>query len=108
MDKDKIAWYVFKEDWGNKAIKTFNIFRHTHFREDCKKAFKKYKNDIPAIQKEIKSILMYNYWCKCEYEIVITSFPPKEDVGEKVDIYSQVMMNWDIFFNYLLENHKYL
>ena len=79
---------------------------------------------------------MYWFWCKSEHEVVITSWPVyidkaeldrlnteyeeynnkwgqypykinvSPDVGEKVDVYSQITsLNWDIFVNYVW-NHK--
>ena len=77
---------------------------------------------------------MYNFWSKCEWEVVITDWPThitveelnrlqKEldghtaaygnppyalsvdlRVAEKIDVYDQIMLNWDIFINYLWEN----
>ena len=70
---------------------------------------------------------MYAFWSKSEYEVIITSWPPhiekeeferlaKEDIryrtwvnlsiGEKIDIYNQVMINWEAFKLYLLTNRK--
>jgi hypothetical protein len=77
--------------------------------------------------------LQYYYWSKSEYETIITSWPPyvedeelnrlnseKEkriqetgkfyraavnlNVGYKIDIYTQVMMNWDRFIDYIWNN----
>ena len=74
---------------------------------------------------------MYYFWCKCEYEVIITSFPTyitmneldrlnderwshkdrygtdyvrinvNPDTGAKIDIYTQVMNNFDIFCDYV-------
>ena len=74
---------------------------------------------------------MYYYWAKCEWEVVITSWPPhinmdeldrinkqrksefakydrepyclciNTDVRKKIDVYSQVMLNFDIFVDYV-------
>ena len=78
---------------------------------------------------------MSEYWSRCEYETVITSWPPHVDgkeidrlnkertehiekwgnfyctdvrlsVGEKIDVYSQVKLNWQHFINYLWNNRK--
>ena len=48
---------------------------------------------------------------KCEYEVVITSWPPMppergfKDL--KVDIYDQLELNWTAFFKYVLEHKAY-
>ena len=74
---------------------------------------------------------MYYFWCKCEWETVITSWPPhitmkeldrlntereketekynrepyclyvEPDISEKIDVYQQVMNNFDIFVDYV-------
>ena len=43
---------------------------------------------------------MYWFWSKCEHEIIISSWPYTDKAAAKIDIYQQVMMNWDIFLEY--------
>lgn len=130
----KLEWNVYKEDWNNNKIDVFNIFNHSRFYEDVKKALNKFDNK-EEFAEEIKKSLMWCYWCKSEYEIVITTWVPhitmleldrlnaerektlKEykrepyrlyvdpEVGEKIDIYSQIMLNWNIFVDYVW-SHK--
>ena len=80
--------------------------------------------------------LFYYYRSKCEWEVVITSWVPhitiselnrlneerertlKEhnrepyslyvnpDVGEKIDVYEQVMLNWNLFLDYVWSHKK--
>ena len=91
------------------------------------------KEDITKEEfaEKLQRIVRYYYWCKAEWEVVITSWAPhidkKEldrlnteyeehykkwgkypyslcvelDVGKKVDIYSQVELNWDLFVDYI-------
>lgn len=103
-----LVWYVFREDVNRKKIYEFNVFNHSHFIDDCKEVFKKFKGDRETIEKEIQRWLRYYYWCKCEHEIVITGFPPTDKIRRKVDIYTQILMNWDRFFEYLWNNQKEL
>ena len=130
----KLEWNVYREDWSKKKIEVFNIFNHSRFYEDVKKALKNFDNKEEFVE-EVQKSLMWCYWCKSEYEVVITTWAPhitmseldrlnterektlKEynrepyrlyvnpEIGEKVDIYSQVMLNKDAFFNYLW-SHK--
>lgn len=84
---------------------------------------------------KIDKSLMYMYWSRYEYEHVITTFPPhipveyidtilKErdekiemygkcrfvqaplEVGLKIDVYTQVQLNWTAFISYLWENRE--
>ena len=65
------------------------------------------KNKITSVdfKDRLKQVLMYYFWAKCEYEVIVSSFPPDEkSKDEKVDIYSQVMLNFDIFCDYVYSN----
>lgn len=131
-----LEYYVYNEDINNQEIIPYNIFRNSKFMEGLTKAYDQFvKNgDLNEFKEEVKHQLMYTYWGRCEYEVVITSWPPHVDVeeidrikkeidehnskyrwkqiraginlsvGEKVSIYDQVMLNFDIFFNYVLEH----
>lgn len=125
-----LKWNVYYHAFNDKEIKTFNIFNHGRFREDVEKHLKKYK-DKDEFAEKLKSSLMYYFWSKAEWEVVITSWVPhitmseldrlnaerekniKEynrepyslyvnpDVGEKIDVYEQVMNNWNVFLDYV-------
>ena len=78
--------------------------------EQLKKEFRRYAKhkDIEKLKAEIKSWAMYCFWSKCEYEIILTSFPERKDFKQKkVDVYQQLMLNWDSFVEYVLENKAY-
>lgn len=82
---------------------------------------------------KVRKAIMHEYWSRSEYETIITSWPPYIDdreldrlnterneriakygkfycaycnltVGVKVDVYSQIMMNWNHFIKYLWDN----
>ena len=101
-------WYVYIEDVNAKEIKKYNVFRSYNFLEGCKKAFKKYNKpeQIEDLEKEVRSWAMYSFWSKCEYEIILSSWPEREDFNEeKIDVYDQLCLNWNSFFKYTYE-HK--
>jgi hypothetical protein len=131
----KLEWFVFREDPNNKKIKVFNIFDHSLFLADVKKALKtkKTKEDF---EERVRIDLFYYFGSKCEHEIVVTSWPPyittdeldrlneeREErrneygkdpysmfvslnVSTKIDIYEQVRMNWCVFLDYLWSHKK--
>lgn len=97
-----MEWNVFYENFNGRKIESYNIFRHYSFYEDCKKAAKKYKDDRESFEKHIKSSLMYYYWSKCEWEIVLSSWPSGDRTPDrKIDVYDQVMLNWKPFIDYV-------
>lgn len=42
---------------------------------------------------------MYHFWSRCEYEVIIREWCGRE-AERKVDIYEQLMLNWDRFIDY--------
>lgn len=126
-----MIWNVYRNNFNTKKIEVFNIFDHISFLESVKKILKQTQNK-KEFSENIRKELLYYFWSKYEYEIIITSFPvyinQKElnkinsdnnsnsnnktkiniepDVGIKVDIYSQVMNNFDIFVDYIWNNKQ--
>ena len=126
-----MIWNVYRNNFNTKKIEVFNIFDHISFLESIKKILKQTQNK-KEFSENIRKELLYYFWSKYEYEVIITSFPvyinQKElnkinsdnnsnsnnktkisiepDVGIKVDIYSQVMNNFDIFVDYIWNNKQ--
>lgn len=105
-----MEWYVYIENINRKCIEKYNIFEHYSFLEDIKKAYKEADGNFQLFENKVKSSLTYYFWSKCEWEIILSDWPPSpEKFGfkkEKVDVYSQVMLNWNIFINYVWDNIK--
>ena len=147
---------VYKESFNEKKIVEYNIFNHSGFLKDLKNIKKAYNkklkefiakqnsdsagffNDMEMknfkskykeiFKQELNKALKYNFWGRCEYEIILTSWPPaitKEEskrvfdefqkrdhvretvnlsVDTKIDIYSQVHINFDLFADYVWNN----
>lgn len=65
-----MEWNVFCYNINKGKIETFNIFDHWKFNEDGQKSLKKFK-DKNEFKKVIESDLMYYFWSKSQYELVI-------------------------------------
>ena len=134
-DKLKLEWNVYTHDFNKNEIKIFNIFNHDRFLEDVMKDLKKYAIKEEFAER-LRGHLFYYYGSKCEWEVVITSWVPhitiselnrlneerekilkkynrepyrlyvNPDVGEKIDVYEQVMLNWDLFVDYVWSHKK--
>lgn len=131
----KLQWNVFNYNINKNEIEVFNIFDHGRFCKDVKDSLKKCETK-EEFSTQLKRNLTYYYWAKCEWEVIVTSWPPRINaeeferltdesekfhkehgiyppysmyvnlcVGKKVDIYSQVMLNFDIFVDYVW-SHK--
>lgn len=128
INLSQLHWFVYR----NKAdtIEPYDVFKHGRFVEDVRDALKSCPTR-DQFEAELGRAAMYNFWAKCEYEIVLTSWPygvnksniekaAKEledyalrwghyplrvgidlEVSEKIDIYDQLRLNWDRFVDYV-------
>lgn len=97
-----LEWNVYIGDFNNRRIEVHNIFDHWSFYNDCLKNKKKNGKDREAFFEEMRKDLMYYYWSKCEWEIILQHWPTREDFHDlKIDVYDQVRLNWDAFTDYV-------
>ena len=55
-----------------------------------------------AFAEALRRSLMYYFWSKCEWEVLISPWcGSKKNETIKVDVYWQVMNNWDHFLDYV-------
>lgn len=125
-----MVWNVYREDFNRRAIVKYNIFDHSSFAKDVEKLLKE-DISKDEFAKNMRRSLFYYFGSKTEYETVITSCPVHIDkteldklnteyeeynnkwshypykinvapeVGKKVSVYDQVMMNWEPFVEYV-------
>lgn len=96
-----LEWNVFYHSINSQKITTFNIFQHSGFYNDVRKSLKKFK-DKNEFAEQLRRDLFYYFGSKCEYEVVVKPWVGgrgHEDI--KVDIYTQVRNNWDVFVDYV-------
>ena len=107
-----LTWNVYIEDINKRCIEVHNIFNHSRFVDDLKKARNKFKDDKEGFTEQLRRELMYYYWSKCEWEVIITSWPPPRPDSEfddmKIDVYDQILLNWRVFVDYVWEHRKEL
>lgn len=95
-----LVWNVYYHDINKPQIRPLNIFDHGGFAKDVQKLMKTKGLGKDEFAEEVRRDLMYYFWCKSEYEIVMRQWCGTE-CELKVDIYSQVMLNFDHFIDYL-------
>jgi hypothetical protein len=97
--KKELKWNVCVE--RNGEFVSYNVFDHYSFDEAVRKDFKKYKDDFNAFADKLKSEAMYYYWSKCEWEMLLSTWPPCDRYQpKKVDVYDQLCLNWEQFLLY--------
>lgn len=131
----KLVWNVIVEDVNAREIIPYNIFDHGSFLNDLIKIKKEVGDNYDEFVEKVRRSLSYYYRSKSEWEIIATSWPPYIEaeeldrvnqekaerlekgypfyresvnlsVGEKLDVYTQIRINWDIFIKYLWENRN--
>ena len=100
-----LIWNVYVSDFNSRKMVPHNVFNHAALMDDCRKNYRKNANDREAFFAKMKTDLMYYYWSKCEWEIVLSHWPPhKDDPDTKIDAFDQIELNWDRFCDYVWEH----
>ena len=97
---DNMVWNVYRHNINGDKIEVFNVFNHRSFKHYTEK-FLKECDTKEQFSEELRKELSYYFWCRAEYEIVIGPWVGGRTDGIKVDIYGQVMLNWEIFVDYV-------
>lgn len=101
----KLIWNVYIEDFNKKCIKTYNIFEHYSFKRELFETYNEFKGDKDKFLSRVKQLLQYYYWSKCEWEIILSDWPPSKKFNEmKISVYDQIENNWHIFSEYIWNN----
>ena len=101
--KINLEWNVFRYDINSREISKWNVFKHGGFYEDVIKVRRESKNKT-TFSTKLRSKARYYFWSRCEYEIILGEWPPApagRNVEEKIDVYDQLDMNWEMFVDYL-------
>ena len=112
---NKLTWNVYIGNFNSRMIERHNVFDHGGLMRDLGKVVRKLQRDKEHTEEEKKAIfaeelrkdMMYYYWSKCEWEVVIQHWPQSDSHKDlKVDVYDQVSLNWNHFLEYCWENRK--
>ena len=97
-----LVWNVYTENINARKIEKYNIFEHMRFMEDLKKNRRKNRKNRNEFCKQLKSDLMYYFWSKAQWEIIMDSWLRGDRMEAiKISAYDQVMMNWHAFTEYV-------
>lgn len=116
-----MEWNVYLNDANRSEIKIWNVFSHASFRDEIRLALETCQTKAD-FRKTAERTAIHYFWSKCEYEVVITSWPPyinrdeslniiradlpkyrttvNLETGLKISVYSQLRLNWNAFIDY--------
>lgn len=101
-----LEWNVIIHDTNQDKMKVYNLFIHTGFRDDVSKCIGQCKT-LGEFSESVRKTLMYYFWSKCEWEILIKPWcGSRNNEEEKIDVYQQIMNNWDRFIEYVWNNRE--
>ena len=97
----QLVWNVIYHNMNGQRIETFNVFKHGHFVADVEKALKRCATK-EEFAEPLRRSLSYYYWSKSEWEVIVAPWCGGRDTKDiKMDVYWQIMNNWDIFLDYV-------
>lgn len=100
------AFNVIWWDFNKKEPEAYDIMPYLLYEYEHKS--RKYRpkiTDRSAMIQFVRQYALYQWWGRCEYEIIICNWPT-QDLQVKWDIHKQIMMNLDIIVDILIENIK--
>lgn len=94
--------------WDANTDKLIKYDVLPYFRSCYEKCEKKRR---PVTQEHWKEFVrmhgMYRYWSRCEYEIIVSSWPPnpRKDNSVKIDVWNQIENNLNIVVEFLMSEY---
>jgi len=103
-----MEWNVYVHNVNRNKIEVYNIFEHGSFTKYLKKFCEECKSKDMLAEK-IKSELRYYFWSKSQWETVISPWVRNSEPCDiKINVFDQVMMNFNIFVDYVWKNREEL
>lgn len=106
-----LEWFAFITDFSSGALSLINVLGKTFSEEIFKRVnskdnFRIY--DYKSLKEFIKQSLMYRYWSRSEYEVLVTGLHSKlnEDTLHKIDVWYQLEPNLDRICEYVIREMK--
>jgi len=95
-----LRWHVLYHSMNKNEITFFNIFDHSSFADSVATILVAVENK-EELANNILPELQYYFWHRCEYEVIVSPWPPRDKPKEKIDAYKQVRANIGAFIDYI-------
>ena len=92
---ENFKWNVWIWDFNHDRLEQYDVVPML-LRELKSLRKEDFPMDKKSMDKELKTWARYHFWSKCEYEMIVHGWPVKKNY-EKIDVYNQLMLNWDTF-----------
>lgn len=94
-----LEWYVLRWDFNTKKVVNYNILQYR--KEDIANEVRKKSIHSKSILREyLKTVFIYDYWCKTECEFYISDLHSDNNY-EKIDMWRQIEPNLNRIVEYI-------
>lgn len=95
----KLKYYAFYYDFNGKKLCRTNVIRDDLIERV--KYMVRTNKTYNEIREQVRLELMYHYWCKSEYEVIVCDLH-KREYNEKIDMWYQIEPNLDLIVKELI------
>lgn len=122
MDECQFEYYVLNDNFNQRHVEPFNIFRNIWVNERTLKEVRKYlrnpskycsngfynenKYGFEGFVKELDLIIKCEEWARCEYEIMVNGLFSDDDKAQKIDCYEQCKPNMEMIAREVIYQYK--
>lgn len=92
---ENFKWNVWIWDFNHDSLEQYDVVPML-LRELKSLRKEDFPMDKKSMDCELRSWASYHFWAKCEYEMIVHGWPEQKN-DKKVDVYDQLMLNWDTF-----------
>lgn len=96
-------FYVINENINAKEFEKYDVMPYLIRCYDEVKRKKTKPTTFDEFKEFVKDNSTYMYWARCQYEVVLQSWPCGNH-DKKIDVHWQLMMNLDLVTRLLMEN----
>lgn len=94
-----IEYRVVIWNFSTDRVEHYNIMPYLYRRLEEKRKKKQITLEdltLERLKEFIDNESKYQFWARCEYEVILSSWPPRENGRKhKMDVYEQIHMNLD-------------
>lgn len=101
----ELKWYAFMHDFNDDKLIYTNVL--CVIDEKIQKQLKK-MTTYEEVKNKIKTELIFRFWCRAEYEVLVTDlhYKPERDNEFKIDVWYQLEPNLDRITEYVIKELK--
>lgn len=100
------SFNVITEDINRRAFAPYDVIPYFVNRYKGLRKNENKPSNFDEFKEFVKKWSMYQYWARCEYEIILSGWPPASDPhsdDKKIDVHWQIMMNIDIIAEIVMD-----